>query len=840
MQRSYGSMGSIQRVLVSLLGLAVLTGAVPTHADEFVWDGTCGTTGWHAICTGEQCSSNPVRNWTSNNWGLTACGSDPGPAFPGSTDTVLLTGDDVLLSNAATIAYLTVPMGCEFAASGLPAVLIPTGGLTNGGTFIVRDGAALALGNCVVSNAGELILRYGGMWGAGWLHCDASTALDGPGTLTLESGVIDGGGTLTNNAGHVIHGGGSNIAVALANAGLLSADVVGNPLRLSTAAKTNTGTLQAVNGAILRIEVPVTQSSTGVIRADGTNSKVSLINGSAITGGMLNTSADGRIDADNVTTAFTDLVNLGDCHIWNGSTLNVTGTTLTNDGALRVYYGGYAGCGHLRFNSDLTLNGSGEIHLDCGDIDTASGITITNSAGHTIYGGNGSIPAAVSNDGLVAAYTTGYVLTLNGKTKTNQGVLQAMNGGYLDISTAIMQTAGGEIRAEGNGRVRLRNGAVVTGGALTVADGSLCTCGGGETATLGDLTMTGTASFGDGGRLIVTGTTLTNNGTIGINYGGMYGGGHVRFDSNATFGGTGDVIIESGDVATSAGIRFTNGAGHTFRGRGPLNVAMLNEGAIIADMANQTLSINPQELGVTNAGRLEAQPTCTLAINSASLCTQTAGETVANGTVAVHGAPLNLQGGSLRGSGVVAGSVANAGATVAPGTSAGTLTIGGNYTQAGGGTLEIELGGTTSGTEYDRLAVSSTATLAGTLRITTINGFQPVTGQEFVILTAGTRTGTFESVDGPLHCTVVYGAQDVRVVVLAPCVGDMNCDGQVDFADINAFVLYLSNQPAWQSAYASCDPRNGDINGDGVYPSFGDINPFVTLLTTNPLPIACP
>jgi len=300
------------------------------------------------------------------------------------------------------------------------------------------------------------------------------------------------------------------------------------------------------------------------------------------------------------------------------------------------------------------------------------------------------------------------------------------------------------------------------------------------------------------------------------------------------------VIIESGDVATSAGIRFTNGAGHTFRGRGPLNVAMLNEGAIIADMANQTLSINPQELGVTNAGRLEAQPTCTLAINSASLCTQTAGETVANGTVAVHGAPLNLQGGSLRGSGVVAGSVANAGATVAPGTSAGTLTIGGNYTQAGGGTLEIELGGTTSGTEYDRLAVSSTATLAGTLRITTINGFQPVTGQEFVILTAGTRTGTFESVDGPLHCTVVYGAQDVRVVVLAPCVGDMNCDGQVDFADINAFVLYLSNQPAWQSAYASCDPRNGDINGDGVYPSFGDINPFVTLLTTNPLPIACP
>lgn len=840
MQSSYGSIGCIQRVWVVLPCLAMLAGAVATHADEFVWDGTCGTTGWHATCSGEQCSSNPVRNWISNNWGRAACGNDPGPAFPGSGDTVLLNADDVVLSNGATIAYLTVPMGGELAVDGLPAVLTPSGGLSNAGTLIVRNGGALKLGNCAVQNGGNVILRYGGMWGSGLLHCDGSVALDGAGTLSLECGVIDGAGTLTNNAGHIVHGSNSNIAVALTNAGLVSADVAGSPVRLSTAAKTNTGTLQAVNGATLRIEVPVTQASTGVIRADGTNSKVSLVNGSAITGGTLDTSANGRIDADNVTTAFTDLVNLGDCHVWNGATLNVTGTTLTNDGTLRIYYGGYAGCGHLRFNSDLTLAGSGEIRLECGDIDTATGVTVTNSAGHTIYGGNGSIPAAVSNDGLIAAYTTGYVLNLNGKPKTNQGVLQAMNGGYLDVSTAVTQAAAGDIRAEGNSRIRLRNGAVVTGGTLTVADGSLCTCSGGETATLDNLTMTGTLSCVDGGRLIVTGATLANNGTIGINYGGMYGGGHVRFDSNATMSGTGDVIIESGDVATSAGVRFTNGAGHTFHGRGPLSVAMQNEGSIIADWAGQALVINPQAPGVTNAGLIEARPGCTLTINSASLFTQSDGETLTNGTLAVNGAPLDLQGGSLSGSGVVAGSVTNVGATVAPGTSAGTLTVHGGYTQASGGTLAIELGGATPGTEYDRLAVSGTATLAGTLRIATINGFQPVTGQEFVILTAGTRTGTFESVDGPLHCTVVYGAQDVRVAVLAPCVGDLNCDGAVNFADINAFVLYLSNQPAWQSAYASCDPRNGDIDGNGVYPSFGDINPFVTLLTTSSLPITCP
>jgi len=88
---------------------------------------------------------------------------------------------------------------------------------------------------------------------------------------------------------------------------------------------------------------------------------------------------------------------------------------------------------------------------------------------------------------------------------------------------------------------------------------------------------------------------------------------------------------------------------------------------------------------------------------------------------------------------------------------------------------------------------------------------------------------------------VVYAPQSVTIVVSATtCPGDLNCDDQVNFVDINAFVLYLSNHPAWLTMYPACDPRNGDLDGNGVYPSFGDINPFVTLLTTNSLPIVCP
>ena len=60
--------------------------------------------------------------------------------------------------------------------------------------------------------------------------------------------------------------------------------------------------------------------------------------------------------------------------------------------------------------------------------------------------------------------------------------------------------------------------------------------------------------------------------------------------------------------------------------------------------------------------------------------------------------------------------------------------------------------------------------------------------------------------------------------------GDLNCDGEVDFGDINPFVLALSNPAGYPAAFPDCDLMDGDINGDGVV-GFGDINPFVALLS---------
>jgi len=60
--------------------------------------------------------------------------------------------------------------------------------------------------------------------------------------------------------------------------------------------------------------------------------------------------------------------------------------------------------------------------------------------------------------------------------------------------------------------------------------------------------------------------------------------------------------------------------------------------------------------------------------------------------------------------------------------------------------------------------------------------------------------------------------------------GDMNCDNQVNFADINPFVLALTNPAGYAAAYPDCNITNGDVNQDGQV-NFADINPFVRLLT---------
>jgi hypothetical protein len=81
----------------------------------------------------------------------------------------------------------------------------------------------------------------------------------------------------------------------------------------------------------------------------------------------------------------------------------------------------------------------------------------------------------------------------------------------------------------------------------------------------------------------------------------------------------------------------------------------------------------------------------------------------------------------------------------------------------------------------------------------------------------------------PCYISCQNGDSDIFVNVVSFGLGDLNCDGTVDFGDINAFVLALSNPGQYKLTYPNCDLMRADINDDGTV-DFGDINPFVVLL----------
>ncbi len=72
-----------------------------------------------------------------------------------------------------------------------------------------------------------------------------------------------------------------------------------------------------------------------------------------------------------------------------------------------------------------------------------------------------------------------------------------------------------------------------------------------------------------------------------------------------------------------------------------------------------------------------------------------------------------------------------------------------------------------------------------------------------------------------------FGAHGFLLTPVAPLPGDMNCDGVVDFADINPFVQALTEPATYADTYPACE--NGDLDDSGDT-DFGDINPFVALL----------
>ncbi len=123
------------------------------------------------------------------------------------------------------------------------------------------------------------------------------------------------------------------------------------------------------------------------------------------------------------------------------------------------------------------------------------------------------------------------------------------------------------------------------------------------------------------------------------------------------------------------------------------------------------------------------------------------------------------QNGILKGNGtLVNANLTNAG-IISPGNSPGKLSLTGNFDN-GSGAMNMELGGaTTAGTDYDQFAVSGTATLSGTLNVSFVSAFTPTMGDQFVIMTYASKTGTFATTNlpdiSPNFWTLTYNATNI-------------------------------------------------------------------------------
>ncbi|MBV8587992.1 MAG: autotransporter outer membrane beta-barrel domain-containing protein, partial [Verrucomicrobia bacterium] len=97
--------------------------------------------------------------------------------------------------------------------------------------------------------------------------------------------------------------------------------------------------------------------------------------------------------------------------------------------------------------------------------------------------------------------------------------------------------------------------------------------------------------------------------------------------------------------------------------------------------------------------------------------------------------------------------------------------VGGNYSQAPGGTLRLGIGGT-QGEQYDHVQVGGNANVNGTLSVFSLNNFHPSAGDLYGVLrTNGTRQGNFSLVDDSQFNTNPNISHELRLVdveIVAP------------------------------------------------------------------------
>ncbi|WP_338616449.1 autotransporter domain-containing protein [Achromobacter sp. E1] len=675
-------------------------------------------------------------------------------------------GNAVILTDAASAVSFntsTAPLTLTGTISGLGGVTAMGGTLSTSAVHDYTGATTITSGTLALTGNGS-IAASSGLVNNGRFDISATAAgaslkaLTGTGvielgsqSLTVNSAAGDFGGVIGGAGGFMVAGGTQTLsgvntytgATDIRNGATLA--LAGNGSLAASSGVINNGTFD-ISGTTAGASV---QALTGAGATTLGARTLTLTNAAGTYAGAIG--GTGGITLNAGTQTLTGNHTYSGATTINGGTLALTGNGSVAASNVVVTNGTFDISGATAGASVTGLTGSGAVTLGSRTLTisnaaSAFGGSIGGTGGLTVGGGTQTLTGANTYTGATTI-SPGATLAINGA-----GSIAASNGitnqGTLDISGTAAGASATSLNGSGNVALGART---LT---LTNAAGNFS----GSIAGTGGLTLNGGTQVLAGANSY-TGATTINSGTLAVT-------GSLSSASNVVLAGPGAALDISGAAAQrvtalagGAGTRLQLGtstltldspADSTFDGS-------LNGSGVFAKQGAGMLTLNGDSSGFAGLTRVDGG---TLAVGDANHDAALLGGNVAVGAQ-----------GTLKGHGTIAGSLLNQG-IVMPGGSVGTLSVGGNYTQASNATLSIEV----NPLESSLLRVGGAATLDGGLSIVYAPG--TYTARRYTLLSAANGVnGTFATVTSTtsagadlstLNQSVTYGANEVGLQLFTP------------------------------------------------------------------------
>ena len=630
--------------------------------------------------------------------------------------------------------------------------------------------------------------------GAGVVNISGASAFNGSFTsdsLRFSSGTLTGNGArlaggVANGAGTVAWSGAELRGSWEVAAGQTLNGVDGGTKQLNnTLTLTNNGNIVWQTTNALFMAGGATLTNNGLFAAQALGTATLALNGAAsnfvnAAGGTVRAGAGATFQTGSVSftndggtleaAAGGELAYNGNAARFNHGT-RFTGAGVNNVNSAARWVGSYSS-GNLLISAGVQTGGDG---VDPASKAVAQGSTAWSggelrgnwevASGHTLRAVAGTDKQlnntlALTNNGTIAWQTNNPLLMAGGATLTNNALFEAQASATLVLNGAassFVNNASATLRA-------LDNVEFATGNVSFVNNGGLLEARTGATLAYNG----GAASFNAGTRFVGAGRNLVNS---AANWNGGFNSVNLEIASGIQ---TGNAAVFNGSARWSGGdLRGTwqNAAGQTLSAVGAgikqfnTSLQFSNDGSLLWQTTSALFIANGATL--LNAGNFDFQADAAVINNggfativNSGLIVKSAGSgtaSIQNGVSLSNQGTLDVQSGTLglpddfvnhgvmKGTGTysVSGTLSNAlGGTLAPGAaSPGALSLTGNYLQAPGATFAVDL---QSGASHDRLNISGTATLGGTLVISCFAACSYGVGDVITILdSVGDLSGTF-------------------------------------------------------------------------------------------------